>query len=62
MTAVARITQDEMDRALKSVKRAEVQARVVFDLKNERIEIIIGRESEGEPITPAAEEWTDDDR
>lgn len=49
MTMPARITQDDMDRAMKAVVRSEVErARVVFDLENQRIEIIIG-----EPLPPA---------
>ncbi|QOT71933.1 hypothetical protein H5V43_01785 [Sphingobium fuliginis] len=43
MTAPARITQADMDRAVKSVKAAGVErARIVMDLKNQRIDIIIG--------------------
>lgn len=60
MTAAARISQADMDRALKAVKAAAFdRARVVMDLENSRIEIIIG-ESGGE-ISSIDPEWSDDD-
>lgn len=47
MTVAARISQADMDRAAKAVKNADFdRARIVMDLANGRIEIIIG-ESEG---------------
>lgn len=47
MTAPAAITQDDMDRATKAVARAGFPAaRIIMDLQNRRIEIIIG---EGAP-------------
>ncbi|MDE1914681.1 MAG: hypothetical protein KGJ57_04365 [Sphingomonadales bacterium] len=59
MTAPARITQADMDRATKSVVNAGVQkARIIYDLAAARIEVIIG-ESEAEPAN--AEEWSVDD-
>lgn len=43
MTAAARITQADMDRATKSVKNAGIeQAQIVMDLEKKRIIIIIG--------------------
>jgi len=61
MTAAARISQADMERATKSVKAAGYEcARIIMDLKNERIEIIIG-ESVDAPAADNAEEWTDED-
>ena len=59
MTAPARITQTDMDRATKAVQNAGIQrARIVMDLANRRIEIILG-----EPVAEqvSTEEWTDED-
>lgn len=43
MTAPARITQADMDRATKAVKTAGFErARIVMDLVHGRIEVIIG--------------------
>lgn len=50
MTAPARITQADMDRAAKTVKAAGFdRARIVMDLKNSTIEIIIGESEEPRP-------------
>lgn len=59
MTAPARITEHDMRRATKAVAAAKLErARIIMDLANSRIEIIIGES----PPPPAAEElWTDDD-
>lgn len=58
MTAPARITQADIDRALKSIGNAGVkQARIVMDLARERIEIIIGEQAPDSP----ADTWDDDD-
>lgn len=58
MTAAARITQADIDRATKSVVSAGIErARIIMDLANAKIEIIIG-ESETPPSTP---QWDDDD-
>jgi len=58
MTAQARITQADMDRATKSIANAQIKkARIVMDLKKSRIEIIIGES--GPPET--REDWSDDD-
>jgi hypothetical protein len=60
MTAAARITQADMDRAARTVRTAGFErARIVMDLANQRIEIILG-ESAAAPATDA-EEWSDDD-
>ena len=43
MTAPARISQADMERATKAVKSAGLdRARIVMDLKKQRIEVIIG--------------------
>lgn len=58
MTAPARISQADMERATKAVKAAGLErARIVMDLVNAKIEVIIG-ESE---IHPVQEQWGDDD-
>ena len=58
MTAPARISQADMDRATKAVAAAKFdRARIVMDLEARRIEIIIG-----EPANdPVADQWDDDD-
>jgi hypothetical protein len=56
MTAQARITQADMDRAGKLAARFE-RARIILDLENRKIEIIIGESSP----PPSVEEWSDDD-
>jgi hypothetical protein len=57
VTAQARITQADMDRATKAVAKACLsdRARIIMDLKNARIEIIIGRT--GEPPLATGNEW-----
>lgn len=43
MTAPARITEADMTRATKSVAAAKFErARIIMDLANQRIEIIVG--------------------
>lgn len=54
MTAPARLTQADIDRATKAA--AKVGARVVLDFDNRRIEIIIGES--GPP--PKNADWDDD--
>ena len=47
MTKPARITQDDMERATKSVKAAGYEhARIIMDLNKQRIEVIIGESAE----------------
>lgn len=59
MTAPARITQADMDRATKAVAASGFErARIIMDLENRRIEIIIG-ESAG--AAPATDVWSDED-
>lgn len=59
MTAPARITQADIDRATKAVAAAGLQrARIIMDLEARRIEIIIG-ESSGAKSAPG--EWSDED-
>lgn len=57
MTAPARITQADIDRAVKAATKAD-HARVILRLAKGEIEIIIG-ESGAAPAAP--EEWSDDD-
>lgn len=53
MTVPARIIQDDMTRACKAVAAAGIErARIVMDLANAKIEIIIG---ESEPPPPASD-------
>lgn len=60
MTAAARISQADMERATKAVRAAGFErARIVMDLAKLKIEIIIG-ESEAE-AAPDYSEWADDD-
>ena len=59
MTAPARISQADMERATKAVKAAGFEhARIIMDLAQAKIEVIIG-ESTGE-ASPAGD-WSDDD-
>ena len=62
MTAPARITQADMERATmaaaKAWKISGASARVIMDLKNERIEVILGES--GEPAPGAPNEWDDE--
>lgn len=52
MTAPARISQADMERATKAVKAAGLdRARIVMDLEKHRIEIIIGEAAES-PAEP----------
>jgi len=58
MTAPARITQADMERATKAVAAAKLDhARIVFDLKAARIEIVLG---ESAPA-PTGDNWNDED-
>lgn len=59
MTAPARITEADMTRATKAVAAAKFgRARIVMDLANQRIEIIIGEAGESQPVEAP---WSDDD-
>lgn len=59
MTAPARITQADMDRAAKAVKAAKIErARIIMDLNRHTIEIIIG---EAGNDSPPVQQWSDDD-
>ncbi|MBB4642322.1 hypothetical protein [Rhizorhapis suberifaciens] len=56
MTAAARISQADMERAVKAVKAGGYErARIVMDLEKQRIEVIIGESEEVAP--PAADDW-----
>ena len=65
MTAAARITQADMERAAMAVKKAQFErARIVMDLANHRIEVIIGEGSPDlSPVEPQVvpDQWEDDD-
>ena len=53
MTAPARITQADMERATKAVKAGGFErARIVMDLDKRRIEVIIGDEADPESDGP----------
>lgn len=59
MTTRARIPQDDMTRVLKAVARSGAEgARVVFDLANERIEVIMGESGDALPMDDS---WDDED-
>ena len=59
MTAPARISQADMERATKAVANSGLdRARIVMDLNRATIEIIIG---EAANAAPESEEWSDDD-
>lgn len=52
MTAPARITQSDMERAAKAVKTAGFErARIVMDLAKAKIEIIIGEAGSDSPTS-----------
>jgi hypothetical protein len=59
MTAPARITQADIDRAVKAASKAN-RARVLLRLATGEIEIIIGESGEPPKAGPE-EEWGDDD-
>ncbi len=51
MTAPARISQADMERAVKSVKAGGFErTRIVMDLEKNRIEVIIGESGESVPL------------
>lgn len=59
MTAPARISQADMERATKAVKAAGLErARIVMDLSKAKIEVIIGESGDEAPST---DDWSDDD-
>ena len=58
MTAAGRISQADMERATKAVKAAKFdRARIVMDLVNQRIEVIIG---ESGPSDPPDNPWNNE--
>lgn len=63
MTAHARIPQADIERAakvaLKYMAKTGTPTRIVMDLRNERIELILGEAGESPPTT--GREWNDDD-
>lgn len=62
MTVTARIYQDDVTRAVKGLKAAGIsRARIVLDLNNARIDIIIGEPAPDSTERPPADEWTDED-
>jgi len=56
VTAPARISQDDMKRAVRAAQAVAPDARVRFDLRNMCIEIILNA-----PPANDASEWSDDD-
>jgi hypothetical protein len=59
VTAPARISQADVERATKAVRAAGYErARIVLDLAKQKIEIIIGESVQDEP---APDTWSDDD-
>jgi len=59
MTAPARITQADIDRATKAVRASGYEtARIIMDLANAKIEIIIGESADAPKIS---EVWDDED-
>lgn len=59
MTAPARISQADVERATKGVRAAGFdRARIVLDLRAQKIEIILGEEA---APAPPPQEFTDDD-
>jgi hypothetical protein len=65
MTAPARITQADLDRATKAVVRARIEhARILIKYAQGQIEIIIGDKASAETFSTnneAPEAWNDDD-
>ena len=57
MTAPARITQADVDRAVKAAEKANA-ARVVLRLATGEIDIILGHSA---PPPSVEQEWSDDD-
>lgn len=64
MTAAARITQADFDRATRAAQaaahRCGMPTRIIFRLEPREIEIIVGDPSAASPANDA-EEWSDDD-
>jgi hypothetical protein len=61
MTTPARILQSDIDRALKSVSAFGTnRARIVLDLRNSRIEIIVSNETAQSAATDR-DDWDDSD-
>lgn len=65
MTASARISQADFDRATRAAEAAASRCgkptRVIFRLEPREIEIIVGESGEGAAPANDAEEWTDED-
>ena len=60
MTAPARISQQEIDRTLKGIARSGInRARIVLDLENRKIEVIIGESALAADCDERS--WTDED-
>lgn len=59
MTARARIGQDDIDRVVKVLTEREARGyRMIIDLRNERIEVIVGEPVA--PPAPGANPWDED--
>lgn len=65
MTAPARITQADFERATRAAEGAALRcgmtARVIFRLEPREIEIIVGESGVASGPANDAEEWTDED-
>lgn len=58
MTAAARITQADVERAVKGIKAGGMNcAKIVLDLERRRIEVMIGNEGDSSVDAPPANPW-----
>ena len=60
MSAQARISQADMERAVKAAQKAAPTSRIRFDLQNQCIDIILGEAALKAEVSDL-EVWTDDD-
>ncbi len=56
MTVAARITQADINRAVKAARKAGDDARVIVDLVNGRLEIIVGKAANAPKPNPFDED------
>ena len=62
MTAPARISQQDVDRVMKGIARAGFgRARILLDLENRKIEVIIGESAAIAPDDGADDDYDDED-
>ena len=63
MTAPARICQQDIDRTIKAVAKAGIdRARIVLDLENRKIEVIIGESPAAAAAGEPGEDYDSEDR